>query len=157
LPTPPGHFRLDDVLKIIADQLLFVDLDYDDLSDPYTVVICSSREQLELVKWRRPPPHAVSTHYVMTVDVGTEFMFRGSGDVYTVTAMPNDKVFYRDSASKLFEHLAELQFQSLMYSGDIQLLSAPKTTEEPFRYTDLDRRVPVGKNVFTFNDMEQRL
>lgn len=57
-------------------------------------------------------------------------MFRGSADVYTVTALPKDSVFYRNSASKVFEQLSEQQFQLLMYSGDVKLLSTPKTTEE---------------------------
>ncbi|WP_429332906.1 DDE-type integrase/transposase/recombinase [Paraburkholderia sp. 35.1] len=128
--TPPGRFRIDDVWKAIADQRVFVDLEYDDLSDAYTTVICSTREQLQLVKWRRPPPHAVSTHFVLTVDIGTEFIFNGRADVYTVTALPEGRVLYRNSASNVFEELSEQQFQSLMYSGDVKLLSTQKTTEE---------------------------
>jgi hypothetical protein len=130
LPTPVGRFRVDDVWKAIADQLLFVDLYYDDLCDPYEVVVCSSPEQLEAVKWRRPPPHAVTTHFVLTADINTEFMFRGRAEVYSISAMPKDKVCYHDSESKVFEEISELQFQKMMYSGDVQLLSSVKTTEE---------------------------
>ncbi|MEM5290853.1 DDE-type integrase/transposase/recombinase [Paraburkholderia sabiae] len=130
LPTPVGRFRVDDIWKSIADQRLFVDLEYDDLSDPHMVVLCLTREQLEAAKWRRPPPHAVSTHFVMTVDIGTEFIFRGKADVYTVTAMPEGKVFFRDFTSKVFEHLSDQDFQTLMYSGDIQLLSTSQGTDE---------------------------
>jgi transposase InsO family protein len=128
--TPPGRFRIDDVWKAIADQRVFVDLEYDDLTDPYTTVICSTREQLGLVEWRRPPPHAVSTHFVLTVDIGTEFLFDGRADVYTVTALPEGRVLYRNSASNVFEELSEQQFQSLMYSGGVKLLSTQKTIEE---------------------------
>ncbi|WP_236860394.1 DDE-type integrase/transposase/recombinase [Burkholderia multivorans] len=129
LPTPPGKFRVDDVLQAIAERRLFVDLDYDDLSDPSSVVICSSLEQLEAVKWRRPPPHTVSAHFEMTVDVGTEFLFRGRPEVYTVTAMPVGKVLYRDSESRVFEEMTEMRFQQLL-QDDIQLLSTPQSTEQ---------------------------
>ncbi|VBD88504.1 DDE-type integrase/transposase/recombinase [Burkholderia pseudomallei] len=129
LPTPPGRFRVDDVLQAIADKRLFADLDYDDLSDPSSVVICSSLEQLDAMKWRRPPPHTVSNYFVMTVDVGTEFMFRGKPDVYTVAAMPAGKVLYRDSESRVFEELSDMRFQQLLQE-DIQLLSTPQSTEE---------------------------
>ncbi|TDN62437.1 DDE-type integrase/transposase/recombinase [Paraburkholderia sp. BL10I2N1] len=130
LETPRGRFRIDDVWKAIADQQVFVDLEYNDLSEPYTTVICSTSEQLELVKWRRPPPHAVSTHFLLTVDIGTEFMFRGRSEVYTVTALPEGKVLYRDSAANVFEVLSEKQFQSLMFSDDVQLLSPQKNIDE---------------------------
>lgn len=129
LPTPPGKFRVDDVLQAIAERRLFVDLDYDDLADPSSVVICSSLEQLEAVKWRRPPPHTVSAHFEMTVDVGTEFLFRGRPEVYTVTAMPVSKVLYRDSESRIFEEMSEMRFQQLL-QDDIQLLSTPQSTEQ---------------------------
>lgn len=150
LETPPGRFRTDDIWKAIADQRVFVDLEYDDLSDPYATVICSTREQLELVKWRRPPPHAVSTHFVLTVDIGTEFMFRGHADVYTVTALPEGHVFYRDSESALFEELSEQQFQSLMFSGGVQLLSTPKTTDELLAENPpvSDKRISVANRRF---------
>jgi transposase InsO family protein len=128
--TPRGRFRIDDVWKAIADQQVFVDLGYDDLSESYATVICSTPEQLELVKWRRPPPHAVSTHFVLTVNIGTEFMFRGRPEVYTVTALPEGKVLYRDAACNTFEVLSENQFQSLMFSDDVQLLSPQKTIDE---------------------------
>ncbi|MEM5371646.1 DDE-type integrase/transposase/recombinase [Paraburkholderia azotifigens] len=130
LPTPTGRFRLDDVLKAIADQLLFVDLYYDDLSDPYEVVVCSTPEQLEAIKWRRPPPHAVSEHFVLNADIGTEFMLRGRAEVFSISAMPKGKVFYRDTESKICEELPENAFQRMMLSRDIQLLSSVKTTAQ---------------------------
>ncbi len=127
--TPAGRFRVDDVLQAIAQKRLFVDLDFDDLDDASSVVVCSSLDQLDAVKWRRPPPHTVSTHFVMTVDVGTEFTFSGRPEIYTVTALPAGKVLYRDSDSRVFEELSETQFQQLLQS-DIQLLSTPRSTEE---------------------------
>ncbi|MGF6574897.1 putative transposase [Paraburkholderia sp. GAS333] len=127
---PPGRFRTDDVWKAIADQRLFVDLEYDDLSDPYTAVICLTQEQLELVKWRRPPPHAVSESFVLTIDEGTEFMYRGKGDVYIVTGLPEGKVLVRNSTSDVFETLSEEQFLSLMQSGDVRVLSTRKSIEQ---------------------------
>ncbi|WP_319636753.1 hypothetical protein [Paraburkholderia caribensis] len=128
--TPRGRFRFDDVLKAIADQQVFVDLGYDDLSESHTTVVCSTPEQLELVKWRRPPPHAVSTHFVLNVEIGTEFMFRGRPDVYTVTALPEGKVLFRDATYNTFETLGENQFQSLMFSDEVQLLSPQKIIDE---------------------------
>lgn len=41
--TPANAFLVDDVYKAIADQRLFVDLEYDDLSEPQDVVLCNSR------------------------------------------------------------------------------------------------------------------
>ncbi|MEX3639611.1 hypothetical protein [Paraburkholderia sp. BR14320] len=123
LPTPPGRFRVDDVLQAIAERRLWVDLDYDDLSDAPNVIVCASREQLEGVIWRRPPPHAVTTYFLFNVQVGSEFMFRGQSDVYTVSAMPAGSVLYNDSSSKLFGELTEQQFETLLHRKDIQLLS----------------------------------
>ncbi|SFT95614.1 TnsA endonuclease N terminal [Paraburkholderia aspalathi] len=149
LPTPAGKFTVDDVLQAIAEKRLFVDLDYDDLADPSSVVLCSSREQLEAVQWRRPPRHTVSTYFNMEVEVGTEFMFRGQPDVYTVSAMPTGKVLYRDSESRVFEELSEMRFQQLLDS-DIQLLSAPRSTEELLarnEYTS-DKQIQTARRRF---------
>ncbi|MGF6837903.1 putative transposase [Paraburkholderia youngii] len=145
-PTPRGRFRIDDVLKAIAKQLLWVDLDFDDLSDPHNVVVCSSREQLEAVKWNRLPSHAVTTYVVFNVKVGSEFMFRDQPDVYTVAAMPTGKVLYHDSLSRVFEELSETQFESLIYRGDLQILSAPQTTEELLaKYEHIsDKRIRIA-------------
>ncbi|MGF6816477.1 putative transposase [Paraburkholderia atlantica] len=148
--TPPGRFRVDDVWKAIAEQHVFVDLEYDDLSEPYSAVICSTRDQLELVKWRRPPPHAVSTHFVLTVDIGTEFIFRGHADVYTVTALPEGKVLFRNAECNVSEVLSEDRFQSLMFSGEVQLLSTTKNTEELLADNPpiSDKRISVANRRF---------
>ncbi|MEX3929156.1 DDE-type integrase/transposase/recombinase [Paraburkholderia sp. BR10936] len=148
--APPGRFRRDDVWKAIADQKTFVDLEYVDLSDPHDVVVCLTREQLALVQWRRPPPHAVSTHFEMTVEIGTEFMFRGRPDVYTVTGLPEGKVLFRNSAANVFEQESEQQFQLLMYCGDVRLLSTPKTTDQLLAENDpiSDERIQEGNRRF---------
>ncbi|MCP3722611.1 DDE-type integrase/transposase/recombinase [Paraburkholderia sp. CNPSo 3272] len=130
-PTPQGKFRVDDVWKAIAEQRLHVDLDFDDLSEPHDVAVCSSREQLELVKWNRPPLHAVAEAFTFDVEVGSDFMFRGTPEVFTISGMPTGKVlYYSDSSVTLAAEMPELQFQSALYSGDIIMLSTPKSTEE---------------------------
>jgi putative transposase len=129
-PTPAGRFSVDDVWKAIADQLLFVDLYYDDLTDPHTVVLCSSREQLEDVIWRRPAPHAVDDYFILTADIGTEFVFRGNSEVFNISAMAEGKVFYRDSRSEVCEELREDKFKRMMFDGDVQLLSPKKSAEQ---------------------------
>ncbi|WMY11753.1 integrase catalytic domain-containing protein [Paraburkholderia phenoliruptrix] len=143
LPTPPGQFTVDDVVKAIADQRLFVDLDNDDLTNPSTAIVCSSAKQLELIKWRRAPPHPVTTYYEMEVAIGTEFHFRGQTKAFVVTACPVGKVLYRDSAAKIFDEISDLAFQKYLYQGDIKLLSSPKTTDELLAACDYinDRKV----------------
>ncbi|WP_250481209.1 Tn7 transposase TnsA N-terminal domain-containing protein [Caballeronia sp. GAOx1] len=130
LPTPSGEFTVDDVMKAIADQRLFIDLDNDDLTNPSSAVVCSSEIQLELMRWRRPPPHAVTDYFQMAVEIGSEFQFRGKAEVFVVTALPVGKVLYRDSAGKIFDQCSDVAFQKYLHENDIRLLSSPKTTDE---------------------------
>ncbi|MBB5400531.1 DDE-type integrase/transposase/recombinase [Paraburkholderia youngii] len=147
LPTPPGRFRIDDVHKAIAEQRLYVDLDYDELSDPFSVVVCSSPEQLELVKWRRPPPHAVSESFIMNVEVGTEFVFNKQPHTFVVTGMPAGSVLFRNADSTTFEEISDAQFQLSLFKGDIRLLSSPKTTQELLADCEYvsDERIAVAR------------
>ncbi|SAK49366.1 integrase catalytic subunit [Caballeronia pedi] len=130
LPAPQGQFTVDDVVAAIADQRLFIDLDTEDLTNPGSAIVCSSAKQLELLKLQRPPPHTTCEYVEMVVDVGTEFAFRGQPDTFVITAMPFGKIFYRNTASTIFEELSDTQFKNGFYHGDINLLSSIKTTRE---------------------------
>ena len=68
--TPANAFLVDDVYKAIADQRLFVDLEYDDLSEPQDVVLCNSRAQLDALQFNRPVPKAVSDKIAFDVEMG---------------------------------------------------------------------------------------
>lgn len=129
-PTPPGRFRVDDVNKAIADQLLYVDLDYDDLTEPHKVIVCSSKEQLEAVKWRRPERHTVTTHFTMSVNIGSEFAFEGNPDIFLVTAQTANEVCYRNHDSGCAAEWSTSQFLLLMDRGKLVVLSPEKTAEE---------------------------
>lgn len=147
LQTPPGRFRKEDVHKAISEQRLYVDLDYDELSDPFSVVVCSSPEQLELVKWRRPPPHAASESFIMNVEVGTEFVFNKQPHTFVVTGMPAGKVLFRNADATTFEEISDAQFQLSLFMGDIRPLSSPKTTQEllaDYEYVS-DERIAVAR------------
>ncbi|MEM5448882.1 Mu transposase C-terminal domain-containing protein [Paraburkholderia guartelaensis] len=149
-PTPSGQFRLDDVYKAIADQRLWVDLEYDDLTEQHLVIVCASKDQLEAVRWRRPPVHSVTTAFTMTVDIGTEFLFVGDASVYTVTAPPLERVFYKDSNSERCGDLDIADFMRLMEGGKIAILSTEKTTAELLAESEYisDERIAEARRRF---------
>ncbi|WP_321800583.1 DDE-type integrase/transposase/recombinase [Caballeronia sp. J97] len=150
MPTPKGRFLVDDVLQAIVERRLWVDLDYEDLSDAHEVIVCASREQLERVVWLRPPPHAATEDFIFNVDVGSKFTFRGHPEVYTVAAIPAGKVLFHDASSVVFEDLSENQFETLLLNNDIQLLSTPKTIDELLAQCEYvsDKRIRDAHNKF---------
>lgn len=98
--TPPDAFLVDDVYKAIAEQRLFVDLEYDDLSEARDVIVCNSRPQLEALQLNRPASKSVTVELTLNVDIGTEFMFKGRAEVFEVSFVNAETVHFFDQYSR---------------------------------------------------------
>jgi putative transposase len=155
--TPPGAFLVDDVYKAIADQRIFVDLEYDDLSEPQDVVVCKSRAQLEAIQFNRPAPKAVSEEFTFDVDIGTEFMFKGRSEVFEVSFVNSETVHYFDQHTRNGGLMPIPDFEQAMFNREIALLSSQTSTDERLSKIDglTDYQILEGKNRFlTIRDLE---
>ena len=150
LETPPGAFLVDDVFKAIADRRLFVDLEFDDLSEPHDVILCSSFAQLDELKVSRPVPKAVNDEFTFDVDIGTEFMFTARSAIFQVSAVTEEAVHYFDQQSKDATLMPISAFEKLLFNRDITLLATAVSTDELLsRISGLnDEQIIQGKNRF---------
>ncbi|WP_454826662.1 DDE-type integrase/transposase/recombinase [Paraburkholderia xenovorans] len=148
--TPPDAFLVDDVYKAIADQRIFVDLEYDDLSEPQDVVVCSSRAQLEALQFNRPVTKAVSDKVAFDVDMGTEFMFKGRPEVFEVSFASSESVHYFDQHTRNGGLMPVAEFERALFNREIVLLSSALSTDERLAQIDglTDYQIVEGKNRF---------
>ncbi|MBC8745333.1 MULTISPECIES: DDE-type integrase/transposase/recombinase [Paraburkholderia] len=148
--TPPNAFLVDDVYKAIADQRLFVDLEYDDLSEPQDVVLCNSRAQLDALQFNRPVPKAVSDKIAFDVEIGTEFMLDGRPEVYEVSLVNANTVHYFDQQSRNGGLMPVAEFERATFRREIILLSSLPSTDERLSQIDglTDYQIVEGKNRF---------
>ncbi|MFM0367061.1 Tn7 transposase TnsA N-terminal domain-containing protein, partial [Paraburkholderia sediminicola] len=148
--TPANAFLVDDVYKAIADQRLFVDLEYDDLSEPQDVVLCNSRAQLDALRFNRPVPKAVSDKIAFDVEMGTEFMFDGRPEVFEVSFVNADSVHYFDQHSRNGGLMPVAEFERATFQREIVLLSSQPSTDERLSQIDglTDYQIVEGKNRF---------
>ena len=128
--TPPHAFLVDDVYKAIADHLLFVDLEYDDLSEAHDVIVCNSRAQLDALQFNRPAPKAVSEEVAFSVDMGTEFMFKGRTEVFEVSVVTSDSVHFFDQQSRNGSLMPVSDFERAIFRREVVLLSSQPSTDE---------------------------
>jgi putative transposase len=150
IDTPENSFLVDDVYKAIAGQRLFVDLEYDDLSEPQDVVLCSSRAQLDALQFNRPVPKAVSDQISFDVDMGTEFMFAGRPEVYEVSFVSSDAVHYFDQHSRNGGLMPLAEFERATFQREILMLSSQPSTDERLSKIDglTDYQIVEGKERF---------
>lgn len=130
IETPPDAFLVDDVYKAIADQRLFVDLEYDDLSEAQDVIVCNSRAQLDALLFNRPAPKAASEEVALSVDMGTEFMFKGRTEVFEVSIVTSDSVHFFDQQSRNDSLMPVADFERAIFQREVVLLSSQPSTDE---------------------------
>ncbi|CAB3704230.1 hypothetical protein LMG22037_03675 [Paraburkholderia phenoliruptrix] len=148
--TPPDAFLVDDVYKAIADQRIFVDLDYDDLSEPEDVVLCNSRAQLDELQFNRPVPKAVSDEVSFGVDMGTEFVFKGRLEVFEVSFVSSESVHYFEQQSHNSGLMQVSDFERALFNRQILLLSSQPSTDKRLSQIDglTDYQIVEGKKRF---------
>ncbi|WP_082992275.1 DDE-type integrase/transposase/recombinase [Paraburkholderia tropica] len=148
--TPPNAFLVDDVYKAIAEQRLFVDLEYDDLGEPQDVVLCKSRAQLEALRFNRPVTKAVSDKIAFDVEIGTEFMLNGRPEMYEVSLVSMNSVHYFDRQSRNAGLMPLAEFERATFQREILLLSSQASTDERLSQIDglTDYQITEGKNRF---------
>ena len=125
--TTVNGFTADDIYKAIAEQKFFVDMFYDDLSEPLETVICSSREQLEWVRASRPVPHAISEEMTFNLHEGTSFV-RGR-EVCTVKSVGSEHLSFVNESGDESSMPLEL-FGKMLDRRDVQILRPLQSTEE---------------------------
>ncbi|MDO3529440.1 DDE-type integrase/transposase/recombinase [Ralstonia pseudosolanacearum] len=125
--TTVDGFTVDDIYKAIAEQRVFVDLFYDDLSDSHETVICSSREQLEWVRASRPVPHAISEDIAFNLCEGASFI-RGT-EICTVKKVGNEHLYFANESGDESRMPLAL-FEKMLEQRDVQILRPPQSTEE---------------------------
>jgi putative transposase len=148
--TPPNAFLVDDVYKAIANQKLFVDLEYDDLSEPQDVVLCKSRAQLDALQFNRPVPKAVSDKISFDVEMGTEFMLAGRPEVFEVSLVNANAVHYFEQQSRNGGLMPVAEFERATFQREIVLLSSHQSTDERLSRIEglSDYQIAEGKNRF---------
>ncbi|MGT2469323.1 integrase catalytic domain-containing protein [Paraburkholderia terrae] len=157
IDTPPNAFLVDDVYKAIADQRLFVDLEYDDLSEAQDVIVCHSRAQLEALQFNRPAPKAVSEEMAFSVDMGTEFMFADRTEVFEVSIVTMDSVHFFDQQSRNGSLMPVPDFERLFFQRKIVLLSSQPSTDERLAQIDAltEYQIIEGRNrLLMYRDLE---
>lgn len=148
--APDGAFLVDDVYKAIASRRLFVDIEFDDLSEAHEVIVCNSRAQLEALQFNRPVPKATSDAFLFSVDIGTEFMFQGRVELFEVSMVNAETVHYFDTLSRIGSLMAVRDFEQAMYRREITLVSANASTDEILESIDglTDDQIIQGRNRF---------
>ncbi|WP_052408426.1 DDE-type integrase/transposase/recombinase [Paraburkholderia mimosarum] len=146
--TPPGAFVVDDVYKAIAEQRLFVDLDFDDLSETEDVIVCSSRAQLDAVVFSRAAPRATSDEILLNVDIGTEFTFRDRTETFEVSMVNGETVHFFDKQSRAGTLMPVHLFEQALYRRDITLLSTTRSIDDVLGHIEglTDIQIIEGKN-----------
>lgn len=125
--TTVDGFTVDDIYKAIAEQRVFVDLFYDDLSDSRETVICGSREQLEWVRASRPVPHAVSEDIAFNLSESASFV-RGK-EICTVKKVSNEHLYFANESGDESRMPLAL-FEKMLEQNDVQILRPLQSTEE---------------------------
>ncbi|MGA4212510.1 DDE-type integrase/transposase/recombinase [Ralstonia nicotianae] len=125
--TTVDGFTVDDIYKAIAEQRVFVDMFYDDLTEPHETVICRSREQLEWVRASRPVPHAISEEVTFNLREGTSFV-RGR-EVCTVKSVGSEHLSFVNESGDETSMPLEL-FEKMLDRRDVQILRPFQSTEE---------------------------
>ncbi|GAB6847183.1 DDE-type integrase/transposase/recombinase [Paraburkholderia kururiensis] len=146
--TPRDAFVVDDVYKAIAGQRLFVDLEFDDLSEADEVIVCASRAQLEAVVFSRPVPRATNDEVLFNVDIGTEFMYRDRPEVFEVSMVNSETVSYFDQQSRVGTLMPIPMFEQALYRRDINLIATTRSIDDVLSRIEglTDEQIIDGKN-----------
>ncbi|MET2530205.1 transposase family protein [Ralstonia pseudosolanacearum] len=125
--TTVDGFTVDDIYKAIAEQRVFVDLFYDDLSEPHETVVCRSREQLEWVRASRPVPNAISEEMAFNLREGASFV-RGQ-EICTVKKVGDEHLYFANGSGEETDMPLAL-FEKMLDRRDVQILRPPQNIEE---------------------------
>ncbi|MHB9838293.1 DDE-type integrase/transposase/recombinase [Paraburkholderia terrae] len=126
----PNAFAVEDIFKAITTGHLFVDLEYDDLTEPMDTIVCFSQAQLQLLKWNRPAPAHVSEEADFKVGIGTQFQFKGDTTKFTICGKTDQIYFYTEETHAVNSSMSHAQFATARWNRDILVISSSPTERD---------------------------